>query len=65
MGNIARFEKFVFPNVMRHSTATHLTLLDVDQKFIASILGHADLQSKGRSQQLNVENLWSKLNYLH
>lgn len=65
IAKIAGINKRVFPHLFRHSTATHLTLLDLDQKFIASILGHSDLRSTARYQQLNVENLRPKLNKLH
>jgi site-specific recombinase XerD len=49
--------KRVTPHVIRHCTATHLTLLGVDQKYIASVLGHTDLRSTARYQHLNVEDL--------
>ncbi|MFC7685783.1 tyrosine-type recombinase/integrase [Ureibacillus sp. GCM10028918] len=60
----AGIKKRVYPHLLRHSTATHLTLLDVNQKFIATILGHSDLRATDRYQKLNVENLRSKLNKL-
>lgn len=49
--------KRVTPHVIRHCTATHLTLLGVDQKYIASVLGHTDSRSTARYQHLNVEDL--------
>ncbi|SOB90581.1 integrase/recombinase XerD [Ureibacillus xyleni] len=49
--------KRVTPHVIRHCTATHLTLLGVDQKYIASVLGHTDFRSTARYQHLNVEDL--------
>lgn len=56
--------KRVTPHTLRHCTATHLTLRGVDQKFIASILGHSDIRSTTRYQQLNVDNLRSSINKL-
>jgi site-specific recombinase XerD len=61
----AGIEKRVTPHIIRHCTATHLTLKNVDQKFIASVLGHRDLRSTARYQQLNVENLRPTLNKLN
>ncbi|SFM15684.1 tyrosine-type recombinase/integrase [Salibacterium qingdaonense] len=61
---LAGIDKHVTPHLFRHSTGTHLTLLDVDQKFIASILGHSDLRSTARYQHLHVENLRPKLKKL-
>ncbi|WLR50665.1 tyrosine-type recombinase/integrase [Bacillus tianshenii] len=54
---LAGIEKRVTPHTLRHCTATHLTLRGVDQKYIASILGHRDLRSTARYQQLKVEDL--------
>jgi site-specific recombinase XerD len=64
ISRIAGIKKRVTPHLLRHCTATHLTLNGVDQKFIASILGHVDLRSTSRYQQLNVENLRPALNKL-
>ncbi|MYL53750.1 tyrosine-type recombinase/integrase [Pontibacillus yanchengensis] len=60
----AGITKRVTPHILRHCTATHLTLQNVDQKFIASILGHTDLRSTARYQQLNVDNLRPTINKL-
>ncbi|OIK10071.1 tyrosine-type recombinase/integrase [Bacillus sp. MUM 13] len=60
----AKIEKRVTPHILRHCTATHLTILGVDQKYIASILGHKDLRSTARYQQLHVDNLRSSINRL-
>jgi integrase/recombinase XerD len=60
----AGITKRVTPHILRHCTATHLTLLDVDQKFIASILGHRDLRSTARYQQLKVDDLRPSINKL-
>lgn len=56
--------KRVTPHILRHSVATHLTLLGVDQTYIAAILGHVDLRSTKRYQHLNVENLKSAVGKL-
>lgn len=60
----AGISKRVTPHTLRHCTATHLTLKGVEQKFIASILGHNDLRSTARYQQLNVDNLRPSINKL-
>ncbi|MBB3868684.1 tyrosine-type recombinase/integrase [Parageobacillus toebii NBRC 107807] len=64
IAKLAGINKRVTPHILRHCTATHLTLLNVDQKYIASILGHVDLRSTARYQQLNVENLRPAVNKL-
>jgi site-specific recombinase XerD len=61
---LAGIEKRVTPHIIRHCTATHLTLAKVDQKFISSILGQKDPRSTARYQQLNVDNLRDSLNLL-
>lgn len=60
----AGIEKRVTPHILRHCTATHLTIMGVDQKFIASVLNHSDLRSTARYQQLNVDNLRPTLEQL-
>lgn len=60
----ANIDKHLTPHIIRHCTATHLTILGAEQKYIASILGHSDLRSTARYQQLNVENLRSTINKL-
>ncbi|MFJ7676764.1 tyrosine-type recombinase/integrase [Peribacillus sp. NPDC097198] len=62
--NLAGIEKRVTPHIIRHCTATHLTLAKVDQKFISNILGQKDPRSTARYQQLNVDNLRDSLNLL-
>ena len=64
VAQLAGIEKNVSPHILRHCTATHLTLLDVDKKYIASILGHRDLRSTARYQQLKVEDLRPSINKL-
>lgn len=53
----AGIKKRVTAHILRHSVATHLTLLGVDQTYIAAILGHVDLRSTKRYQHLQVDNL--------
>ncbi|MGD6842195.1 tyrosine-type recombinase/integrase [Bacillus infantis] len=64
ISKLAGITKRVTPHVIRHCTATHLTLKGVDQKFVSSILGHTDLRSTARYQRLNVENLRPSINQL-
>lgn len=47
----------ITPHLIRHCTATHLTLKGADQRYLASILGHSDLRSTMRYQHLNIDNL--------
>lgn len=54
----------ITPHVIRHCTATHLTLKGTDQRYLAAILGHSDLRSTMRYQHLNVENLRDTLSVL-
>lgn len=61
---LAGIEKRVTPHILRHCTATHLTLRGADQKFIATVLAHSDLRSTARYQQLNVEDLRSTIDLL-
>lgn len=61
---LAGIEKRVTPHIIRHCTATHLTLARVEQKFIMSILGQRDLRSPARYQQLVVDNLRDSVNLL-
>lgn len=56
--------KKVTPHTIRHCTATHLTLKGVGQKYISEILGHTDLRSTARYQQVNVEDLRPSINKL-
>ncbi|WML46167.1 tyrosine-type recombinase/integrase [Neobacillus sp. PS3-40] len=65
MSKICGITKRVTPHILRHSVATHLTLLGVDQAFIAAILGHVDLRSTSRYQHLVVDNLRPALEKLH
>lgn len=59
---IAGISKRMTPHLLRHCMATHLTILGVDQKYVASILGHVDLRATARYQQLNVDNLRPSIN---
>lgn len=61
---LADINKRVTPHTIRHCTATHLTLKGVGQKYISEILGHTDLRSTARYQQLNVEDLRASINEL-
>lgn len=54
----------ITPHTIRHCTATHLTLKNIPQRKIASILGHADLRSTMRYQHLMVEHLRDSLDKL-
>ncbi|WP_153720902.1 tyrosine-type recombinase/integrase [Sporosarcina cascadiensis] len=54
----------ITPHTLRHCTATHLTLRNVPQITIASILGHADLRSTMRYQHLAVDHLRDSVNLL-
>lgn len=54
---MAGIQNCVTPHLLRHCTATHLTINQVPQIEIASILGHADLRSTMRYQHLSVEHL--------
>lgn len=56
--------KNITPHSIRHSTATHLTIRRVDQRTIASILGHSDLRSTMRYQHLAIEHLRNPINVL-
>lgn len=60
----AKIDKHITPHSIRHSTATHLTLKKVDQRTIASILGHSDLRSTMRYQHLAVDHLREPINIL-
>lgn len=60
----AGISKKITPHGIRHSTATHLTIKKVDQRSIASILGHSDLRSTIRYQHLSIEHLREPLNVL-
>ena len=61
---LSKIETRITPHVIRHCTATHLTLNGVDQRYLASILGHSDLRSTMRYQHLNVENLRNSIEFL-
>ncbi|MFB6467398.1 tyrosine-type recombinase/integrase [Cytobacillus sp. Hz8] len=54
----------ITPHLIRHCTATHLTLKGADQRYLAAILGHSDLRSTMRYQHLNVDNLRDTLSTL-
>jgi site-specific recombinase XerD len=60
----AGISKRITPHIIRHCTATHLTVLGVDQRYISAILGHVDLRSTARYQHLNVNNLRDSINKL-
>jgi len=64
LSKLAGIEKRVTPHIIRHCTATHLTLAKVGQKFIASILGQKDARSTARYQHLDVDNLRESLDLL-
>ena len=51
----AGLDTTITPHTLRHCTATHLTIKNVPQETIASILGHADLRSTMRYQHLAVD----------
>lgn len=61
---LAKIDKHITPHTLRHCTATHLTINKVDQRTIASILGHADLRSTMRYQHLSVDHLRDPINAL-
>lgn len=61
---LAEIQVKVTPHLIRHCTATHLTLKGADQRYLAAILGHSDLRSTVRYQHLNVENLRDTLSVL-
>ena len=61
---LADIQVKITPHVIRHCTATHLTLKGADQRYLAAILGHSDLRSTMRYQHLNVENLRDTLSVL-
>lgn len=60
----AGLNSLITPHILRHCTATHLTIRTVPQHTIASILGHADLRSTMRYQHLVVDHLRDSLNML-
>lgn len=60
----AGLDPSITPHTLRHCTATHLTIRNVPQHTIASILGHADLRSTMRYQHLVVDHLRAPLNML-
>lgn len=60
----AGIDQAITPHTLRHCTATHLTIRNVPQHTIASILGHADLRSTMRYQHLAVGHLRGPLNRL-
>lgn len=61
---LAGIERHITPHMIRHTTATHLTLKKVHQKEIASILGHSDLRSTALYQHLDVDDLRDSVNHL-
>lgn len=61
---LAGITETITPHTIRHCTATHLTIQNVSQTKIASILGHADLRSTMRYQHLAVEHLRGSLDLL-
>lgn len=62
--NHAGLDSAITPHTLRHCTATHLTINNVPQHKIASILGHADLRSTMRYQHLTVDHLRDSVNVL-
>lgn len=54
---LAGIDTPISPHTLRHCTATHLTIQNVPQHTIASILGHTDLRSTMRYQHLAVDYL--------
>lgn len=62
--NLADIKTRITPHLIRHCTATHLTLKGADQRYLANILGHSDLRSTMRYQHLNVDNLRDTLSVL-
>ncbi|OIK08807.1 tyrosine-type recombinase/integrase [Bacillus sp. MUM 13] len=61
---LAGIERHVHPHMIRHTTATQLTLKKVHQKEIASIMGHSDLRSTATYQHLVVDDLRDSINKL-
>ncbi|MFD2444226.1 tyrosine-type recombinase/integrase [Bacillus sp. CGMCC 1.16607] len=61
---VVGINKKVTPHAIRHCTATHLTIKKIDQRTIATILGHSDLRSTLRYQHLSIEHLREPINYL-
>lgn len=61
---LADLSETITPHTLRHCTATHLTIQNVPQTKIATILGHADLRSTMRYQHLAVEHLRDSLDLL-
>lgn len=55
-------EKRITPHILRHCMATHLTIAGVSQRYLTELLGHVDLRSAYRYQQLNVEDLRDSIN---
>ncbi|OEC02090.1 hypothetical protein GY31_09450 [Lysinibacillus sphaericus] len=64
IGAQCNITKRLTPHVIRHCTATHLTLLGVDQHYIATLLGHTDSRSTARYQHLKVDDLRSAMKKL-
>lgn len=62
--SMAGIESNVTPHLLRHCTATHLTINNVEQRKIANILGHSDLRSTIRYQHLSVDHLKDSINSL-
>lgn len=61
---LAGIEHHITPHMIRHSTATHLTLKKVHQREIAKIMDHSDLRSTTRYQHLDVDDLRDSINLL-
>lgn len=61
---LAGIETIITPHIIRHCTATHLTLKGADQRYLATILGHSDLRSTMRYQNLKVDHLRETLSIL-
>lgn len=60
----AGLESSISPHMLRHCRAMHLTDRNVPQRTIANILGHSDLRSTMRYQDLTAAHLKDSLNVL-
>lgn len=65
IAKLAGIDRNVTPHFVRHCTATHLTILGIDQKMLADILGQSDVRSAARYQHLNVNNLRPSIDKLY
>ena len=60
----AGLDSSLTPHMLRHCRAMHLTDRNVPQRTIANILGHSDLRSTMRYQDLTANHLRNSLNVL-